>query len=360
MTIFTKASITIVNMALFCPPGVYAACLNDQDYKYVDGDKKRSCSNIRNRESRRQTLCQLSEVRDACPQSCGICCDDNPDYEFPMELFPDEMRPCSWISKNVNRIETRQTNYCKDYDRANRTTIRNMCPKACDFCFELVDVAPTEAPTTAAPTEPPTTASPTTAAPTEAPTTASPTTASPTTATPTTAAPTTAAPTTAAPTTAAPTTAAPTTAAPTTAAPTEAPTTAAPTEAPTTASPTTAAPTDTPTTGAPTPECMDDPGFTFILNVGTEVYCEWITRNVDKIEHRMAYCEKPEVATGCPQTCTGCVCEDDTDFEFELLNIPGEMRGCDWITKNVLKAAARQENYCDDIGESCPSACDLC
>ncbi len=257
MIYYAKAAIAVAITLFWVPASVYsqdAACLNDQDYTYDDDGKSRSCSNIRINEDRRQTLCQLDEVRSACPQSCGICCDDDPNYEFPMEMFPDKMRACSWITKNEDRTETRQANYCnlQDYDQATGTTIRNMCPKACDFCQKLVFVV-----------------------------------------------------------------------------------------------------------SPPEPECQDDPDFTFTLTyLRTQVECEWITKNEDKIETRMAYCNDPEVKTGCPLTCGGCACEDDSNFEFELTNMPGEMRGCDWITKNEDKTATRQEKYCSgDVAENCPTAC---
>ncbi len=362
MISYTKAAITI---ALFWAPSALS-CLNDQDYKYEDGDKMRSCANIRLQDDRRTALCQKAEVRDACPQTCGICCEDDPDFTFPLEKVSGVEQDCAWITQNENKMFIRQANYCGMGDRVGDTSIRNMCPLACDFCQELVDVIPTEAPTTAAPTTPaPTTAAPTTAAPTTAaPTTAAPTTAAPTTAAPTTPAPTTAAPTTAAPTTAAPTTAAPTTAAPTTAAPTTpAPTTAAPTTAaPTTPAPTTAAPTTAaPTTPAPTPLCVDSSAFEFELKnfPGEMRGCDWISKNENqKATRQEAYCG--EVADSCPLACEACVCEDDPEFEFELQKLPGEMRGCDWISKNENQMATRQAAYCGEVADSCPVACGEC
>ncbi len=342
MISFTKAAVAI---ALFWAPTALSQdpCLNDQDYKYEDGEKMRSCANIRLKEERRTALCQKEEVRESCPQTCGICCEDDPDFMFPLKKKLGTEQDCAWITKNEKNQATRVENYCGMGDRVGDTSIRNMCPFACEFCFEPVEVVPTEAPTTAAPT---------TAAPTDAPTTAAPTTAAPTTAAPTTAAPTTAAPTTAAPTTAAPTTAAPTTAAPTTAAPTEAPTTAAPTEEPTTAAPTTA---------APTPLCEDDEDYEFELdNLPGEMRdCDWISRNAVQLDaRRERYCD--EHGESCPVACDLCTCEDDADFEFELKKQPGEMRDCEWISKNEEKIAIRQEAYCGDVAESCPVACGEC
>ncbi len=314
MSYYTKAIVAVV--LLWVPPSVHsaavAACLNNQDFVFFYEGKARPCSNIRLKEDRRRTLCQEDSVRDNCPQTCGICCDDDPDFEFSLKKRPNTKQDCNWIVKNENRVDTRRENYCAidDYDPVSGSTIRNMCPKACDFCQDFVAQGPTEAPTTAAPTTP---------------------------------APTTPAPTTAAPTTAAPTTPAPTTAAPTTAAPTEAPTTAAP------------------TTAAPTALCEDSTAFEFeLINFPGEMRgCEWISINENRKAARQAtYCG--EVADSCPKACEICACEDDDDFLFELLNFPGVERGCAWIIANDLKKEARQENYCDAVGESCPAACELC
>ena len=119
-----------VTLALL--PGALSACLNDQTYKYP-GSVSRPCSNIRIKESRRQKLCLLDEVREACPQTCGLCCDDDPDFMFPLEKVKGAERPCEWISINDKHVDTRQGLYCGLDYFIGTTTIRNMCPFSCDF-----------------------------------------------------------------------------------------------------------------------------------------------------------------------------------------------------------------------------------
>ncbi len=125
-----RAVITTVLLSL--PLSVIsAACLNDQEYTYDDDGKSRPCSNIRIKETRRQTLCLLDEVRENCPQSCGICCEDDPDFTFPLNNIFGTSQDCAWITKN--NIDIRRGNYCGMEDTVGTTSIRNMCPLACDL-----------------------------------------------------------------------------------------------------------------------------------------------------------------------------------------------------------------------------------
>ena len=101
-----------------------------------------------------------------------------------------------------------------------------------------------------------------------------------------------------------------------------------------------------------------------LRNVGDEVDCSWITVNPSKTETRKKnYCDTPEIKYNCLHSCDACdQCGDDMDFTFELLNMPGEMRDCNWIFWNVPALEERRERYCgdEDIGEACPVACGFC
>ena len=125
-------------LLLHCSPAT-ATCLNSLTYDY-DG-QGHGCQWIRNKEDRRISLCQESEVREECPQTCGICCENNPDYEFQNNL--GEMKSCKWLGKK----EARQDKYCDTYN--NKNMVKDMCPLACDFCQSDVKVskAPTPSPT---------------------------------------------------------------------------------------------------------------------------------------------------------------------------------------------------------------------
>ena len=117
-------------------PSLFAACLNSPDYDY-DG-QGHGCQWIRNKEERRVDLCQETEVRSQCPQTCGICCENNPDYKFENNL--KEMKSCFWLGQQENR----QQKYCDTHN--NGEMVRNMCPLACDFCQDKV-LVPSPSPT---------------------------------------------------------------------------------------------------------------------------------------------------------------------------------------------------------------------
>lgn len=128
-------------------------------------------------------------------------------------------------------------------------------------------------------------------------------------------------------------------------------------------------PTMAPTTMKPVdcstwPEDKED--FTFELKwfPGEFRPCAWLCWNPTAIEERKErYCGKQEIAHSCPISCGICEpCGDSDTFTFELMNYPGEMRGCDWITKNDIERPSRQKKYCwkDDVVANCPYACEKC
>ena len=112
----------------------YGSCLNNPDFEISLG---RGCQWIRNKEERRVEICESDDVvREECPQTCGLCCENDPDYEF----FADngDVKDCEWIEKKEGR-----TRYCPTFN--NGEMVQNMCPVACNFC--QVFVPPIDAPT---------------------------------------------------------------------------------------------------------------------------------------------------------------------------------------------------------------------
>jgi len=87
-----------------------AACLNSDTFKKEVNGVPRSCVWIRFMESRRVEHCVDPEVLNACPQSCGSCCDDDPTFEFANNFDVDV--DCAWISKNSKRIDVRRETWC--------------------------------------------------------------------------------------------------------------------------------------------------------------------------------------------------------------------------------------------------------
>jgi len=405
--LFSKSVATVALVLL--PVGAFAQlpspCLNSDDYRYAGqnnsgGTVLRSCSNIRIKETRRQKLCLLSEVRAACPQSCGLCCEDDATFSFPLKKEAKSQK-CTWLTKNNAAI--RKAQYCGMNENVGDTTIRNKCPKSCDFCPILVPL------TTAAPVKSPTgTGTPTISAkPIAAPSRPPSPQPSPF-----------------------------PTSRPTlkpsqspsrkpsqvpsvgpslkpsqvpsdlpslkpsqipsdkpsqvpsdlpslkpsqipsdkpsqspSAGPSNKPTvsikpSAAPSKAPVGA-PTVPVPAPvTPPVASPVAACVDDSLFTFTLvtDATKSVDCAWITKNAKAIATRTStYCGNGEIKyKGCPSTCDGCgTCADDATFTFELTNQTGKFVNCSWLPKSK-NSALRISTYCPIVGSECPQSCGYC
>ena len=397
--LFSKSVATVALVLL--PVGAFAQlpspCLNSDDYRYAGQNKSggtvlRSCSNIRIKETRRQKLCLLSEVRTACPQTCGLCCEDDATFSFPMKKEAKTQK-CTWLTKNNAAV--RKAEYCGIDDSVGDTTIRNECPKSCDFCQNLVPLttaAPVKSPTgtgtptisakpIAAPSRPPSpqpspfpTSRPTfkpsqspsrkpsqvpsvgpslkpsqvpsdlpslkpSQSPSDKPSlkpSQSPSrkpSQSPS------------------------------------AGPSNKPTvsikpSAAPSKAPV-GVPTVPVPAPvTPPVAPPVAACVDDSLFTFMLvtDATKSVDCAWITKNAKAIATRTStYCGNGEIKyKGCPSTCDGCgTCADDATFTFELTNQTGKFVNCSWLPKSK-NSALRISTYCPTVGSKCPQSCGYC
>lgn len=127
---------------------VEAACLNSDDW-YYESNKDHGCQWVRMREYRRKALCKLDDVEENCPQSCGICCDNDPKYK----IFNSRNQVnCGWIVRNQSNKLNRREKFCDRYNGG--TMVRNACPESCDLCFMPTSVpSPTSRPTTSFPTE---------------------------------------------------------------------------------------------------------------------------------------------------------------------------------------------------------------
>ncbi len=86
-----------------------SGCLNDNDF-HMAGKPKLTCQYIRKDEGRRQEKCKLADVRAACPQACGLCCEDEKTFMF--KSYDDKDRNCWWLSKK----ERRKNLYCGTYN----------------------------------------------------------------------------------------------------------------------------------------------------------------------------------------------------------------------------------------------------
>ena len=74
-------------------------CTNKGSYIYEDATSSRTfdCRTIRQREKHRISFCLEDEVRENCPQTCGICCEDDPTYKFETTYGDD--KDCDWLAR---------------------------------------------------------------------------------------------------------------------------------------------------------------------------------------------------------------------------------------------------------------------
>lgn len=104
-------------------------CENDLTY-YADNDPNLTCLKIGEDEFRRNRYCRQQEVKDKCPQTCGICCRDDKSWKFTTYL--GTRKRCAWMKGE--RI--RKNRYCEKV--RNGRLMKLACPVTCDFCFNPV------------------------------------------------------------------------------------------------------------------------------------------------------------------------------------------------------------------------------
>uniref|UniRef100_A0A7S3QGJ4 ShKT domain-containing protein n=1 Tax=Chaetoceros debilis TaxID=122233 RepID=A0A7S3QGJ4_9STRA len=112
------------------------ACINDSAF-FHGSVAKQTCAWIASRQDRVLSFCQSEAVRSNCPQVCGICCVDAPDFKFELNRGGAVLieKTCLWLK----RKEVRQERYC-DNER-----IKNACPFSCgDSCPSYVPIVNTK------------------------------------------------------------------------------------------------------------------------------------------------------------------------------------------------------------------------
>jgi hypothetical protein len=172
--------IRVLAIVLALSSPVMSACINEPDFEWPssieDGIPMKSCTQIRMEPASREAMCPIPEVNVACPLTCGTCCEDDDTYEFQLK-FKNKLKGCAWIlangktthngknaednkpqkSKSDKKTEQRINNYCTDNNADagelhswNGQTVRDACPKSCNFCQVLIPAiyAPSETPTT--------------------------------------------------------------------------------------------------------------------------------------------------------------------------------------------------------------------
>jgi hypothetical protein len=124
-------------------PSPVALCQNDDDWQFFNFPEV-TCKWIRNKKKRREKFCSKGPVvTQACPQACGHCCEDSPNFVFRDNSISKDVT-CDYISQK----KFRQTKYCDLWRSENM--VRDICPNACKACYNKI--GPTAPPTTIAST----------------------------------------------------------------------------------------------------------------------------------------------------------------------------------------------------------------
>lgn len=95
-------------------------CEDNINFRYQNNPKQ-SCNSIRLiNEEKRTEYCSLNdEVRNACPQACGLCCEDNDDYTFLTNK--GTKASCAWLTEKEK--DHRPGKYCNTY--SSGSMVRN-------------------------------------------------------------------------------------------------------------------------------------------------------------------------------------------------------------------------------------------
>lgn len=107
---------------------VPSPCLNSKTFTFYYAGMDRDCQNIRIDDFRREQLCIFEEVSQNCPQTCGLCCEDDGEYEFKIKRRTEGKprtrvtKKCKWLGNKVSR----QEKYCRTW------SLGSMVSKACN------------------------------------------------------------------------------------------------------------------------------------------------------------------------------------------------------------------------------------
>ena len=107
-------------------------CHNDDKYRNTKG---KSCRWVWNKPVQRRNQCAREEVWVNCPQSCGLCCMDDPFYSFTTNMRKE--RDCTWLG----RKETTKDRYCGE--KQNGGFVEDFCQVCvrwyvCDSVYKIL------------------------------------------------------------------------------------------------------------------------------------------------------------------------------------------------------------------------------
>ncbi len=108
--------------------GLVTGCRNSRSFTFG----KYTCSSLRLDETRRQKSCLNEEVRDNCPKTCGLCCEDDDQYEFKINDSGPELGDCTWLRKSHSLLY-----FCDEF--LNGRMVKDACSYSCRFCMPFVN-----------------------------------------------------------------------------------------------------------------------------------------------------------------------------------------------------------------------------
>ena len=128
-------------------------CVDDSSFTFQlkNQDKTKNCSwLLKNQNSsidakRSGEYCtsdfEEGAVKEACFKSCGLCpddststdnsCRDNSAFKFEL-IRSGKEKPCTWLTKNKDRVEKRTARYC--IDTIYGGTVKANCAESCGLC----------------------------------------------------------------------------------------------------------------------------------------------------------------------------------------------------------------------------------
>lgn len=109
-------------------------CKNDPDYTH-HLKTEITCNQLRWQDTDfREEVCGEAEANERCPQTCGVCCENDPTYNFTSAQ--NKTRTCKWIGGKMER----SIHWCNKTPQDKRI-VRDACPLACNFCFPMVPIS---------------------------------------------------------------------------------------------------------------------------------------------------------------------------------------------------------------------------
>lgn len=106
--------------------------MNNDNYIYPN-TKGLTCRKIRFREDLRRKFCRMDGVRTNCPVSCGLCCNDDPNYNFTNKV-PGVVTEVPGVinCELIQKTESLQLRFCNKYK--NGIMVKNACSDTCSNC----------------------------------------------------------------------------------------------------------------------------------------------------------------------------------------------------------------------------------